>query len=156
LKRTIALTVNGARRTVEAEADTPLLYVLRNDLGLKSPKYGCGVEQCGSCTVQIDGQARLSCGVLCADVEGKKIVTVEGIGSRAKPHPLQTAFVAEQALQCGYCTAGILMAAKALLERNGNPNDDEIRTALRDNLCRCGSHPRVIKAVRRAAREMTR
>ena len=156
MKRTIVLTVNGASRTVEAEPDTPLLYVLRNDLGLKSPKYGCGFEQCGSCTVQIDGVAKLSCGITCAEAEGKPVVTVEGIGSRAKPHPLQTAFIVEQALQCGYCTAGILMAAKVLLDNNPDPSEAEIRTALRDNLCRCGSQPRVVKAVRRASSEMAR
>ena len=156
MKQSFGLAVNGVRYDVITEPDTPLLYALRNDLGLKSPKYGCGVEQCGSCTVQMDGRAVLACGVKVAEAAGKAIVTLEGIGSRAKPHPLQTAFIEEQALQCGYCTAGILMAAKTLLDANPDPSDAEICTALRDNLCRCGSHPRVIRAVRRAAREMAR
>jgi nicotinate dehydrogenase subunit A len=156
VKQSFGLTVNGARRDVTTEPDTPLLYALRNDLGLKSPKYGCGVEQCGSCTVQMDGKAVLSCGLKVADAVGKQIVTLEGIGSRERPHPLQAAFIEEQALQCGYCTTGILMAAKTLLDSNPDPSDTEIRTALRDNLCRCGSHPRMMRAVRRAAKEMAR
>ena len=156
MKQSFGLTVNGARSDVTTEPDTPLLYALRNDLGLKSPKYGCGVEQCGSCTVQMDGKAVFSCGLKVADAAGKQIVTLEGIGSREKPHPLQAAFIEEQALQCGYCTTGILMAAKTLLDSNPDPSDAEIRTALRDNLCRCGSHPRVMRAVRRAAKEMAR
>ena len=154
--QTVSLTVNGVRREVVGDAEMPLLYVLRNDLGLTSPKYGCGLEQCGSCTVQIDGAPAFSCAVTLRQAAGKRIVTLEGIGSRAAPHPLQSAFIEEQALQCGYCTSGIVMAAKALLERNPDPTDDDIRLALRDNLCRCGSHPRVLKAVRRAAVDMKR
>ena len=156
MPQTVALTVNGVRREVVGDADTPLLYVLRNDLGLTSPKYGCGLEQCGSCTVQIDGAPAFSCAVTLGQAAGKRVVTLEGIGGRAAPHPLQSAFIEEQALQCGYCTAGIVMAAKALLDRTPDPTDDDIRLALRDNLCRCGSHPRVLKAVRRAAVEMKR
>lgn len=156
MRQPFILSVNGTSRNLSTEPDTPLLYALRNDLGLKSPKYGCGVEQCGSCTVQIDGRPVFSCGVTVADAVGKEIVTLEGIGTRAAPHPLQRAFVEEQALQCGYCTSGIIMAAKALLDRSPNPSEEEIRLALRDNLCRCGSHPRVVKAVRRAARMRAR
>ena len=156
MRQPFTLRVNGASRNLSTEPDTPLLYVLRNDLGLKSPKYGCGVEQCGACTVQIDGRAVFSCGIKVAEAVGKEIVTLEGIGTPAAPHPLQSAFIEEQALQCGYCTAGIIMAAKVLLDRRPDPSEEDIRVALRDNLCRCGSHPRVVKAVRRAARRRPR
>lgn len=147
------LKVNGAVRRVEAAPDTPLLYVLRNELGLNAAKLGCGLEQCGSCTVIVDGAARMSCRLRIAELAGSEITTLEGIGSAEAPHALQRAFVAENAAQCGYCTAGILMSAKALLDRDPDPSEAEIRRALRDNLCRCGAHNRVVRAIRRAARE---
>jgi nicotinate dehydrogenase subunit A len=150
---TFELKVNGELRRVEATADTPLLYVLRNDLGLYAAKLGCGLEQCGACTVIVDGEARMSCRLQISSLTRSEITTLEGIGTRAAPHALQRAFMAENAAQCGYCTAGILMAAKALLDRNPKPAEAEIRHALRDNLCRCGAHNRVIRAVQRAARE---
>ncbi len=150
----IALRVNGERHDVGAAPETPLLYVLRNDLGLLAAKLGCGLEQCGSCTVLVNGEARMSCRLPISALAGAEIVTLEGIGSPAAPHPLQCAFLAENAAQCGYCTAGILIAAKALLDRNPRPSDAEARHALRDNLCRCGSHARVLRAVQRAAREL--
>jgi nicotinate dehydrogenase subunit A len=152
---TIELKVNGERRRVEAAPDTPLLYVLRNDLGLFAAKLGCGLEQCGACMVIIDGEARMSCRVKISTLTQSEITTLEGIGTRVAPHALQRAFVAENAAQCGYCTAGILMTAKALLDRKPNPEEAEIRHALRDNLCRCGAHNRVVRAVQRAARDET-
>jgi nicotinate dehydrogenase subunit A len=148
------LNVNGERRQVQAAADTPLLLVLRNELGLCAAKLGCGLEQCGACTVIVDGQARMSCRLPISSVADSQILTLEGIGSRARPHPLQRAFVAENAAQCGYCTAGILMSAKALLDRSPSPSEAEIRGALRENLCRCGTHNRVLRAIARAAREL--
>jgi nicotinate dehydrogenase subunit A len=156
MSKTFTLRVNGKSHDVSTEADTPLLYVLRNDLGLKSAKYGCGQEQCGACSVIIDGERAFSCSVDVADAAGKDITTLEGIGSADKPHPIQAAFIAEQAAQCGYCTAGIIVATKVLLDGNPNPDMAAIRTALQDNLCRCGVHSRVFRAVRRAAREMSR
>lgn len=148
------LSVNGKEHTVTAEADTPLLYVLRNDIGLKSPKYGCGLEQCGACNIIIDGEKAFSCTVTVKDAVGKAIVTLEGLGTPEKPHPIQSAFIAEQAAQCGYCTSGIIIATKVLLDKNPNPDMDAIRVGLQDNLCRCGAHSRVFRAVRRAAREL--
>ena len=147
------LRVNGVAHEVRAAGDVPLLLVLRNELGLYAAKLGCGLEQCGSCSVIIDGEARPSCRVTVATLEGAEITTLEGIGSEEAPHPLQTAFLAENAAQCGYCTAGILITAKALLDRTPHPSDAEVRHALRGNLCRCGSHARVLRAVQRAARE---
>lgn len=145
------IIVNGQARDVTSAPDTPLLLVLRNELGLVSPKAGCGLEQCGACTVIVDGEARMSCRVSVRTLEGARIETLEGIGSREAPHPLQRAFLAENAAQCGYCTSGILMSAKALLDKNPRPTDQQIRSALRDNLCRCGAHNRVVRAVQRAA-----
>ncbi|MFM2130496.1 MAG: hypothetical protein RL477_2042 [Pseudomonadota bacterium] len=150
------LAVNGRTHTVKAEADTPLLYVLRNDLGLVSPKYGCGAEQCGACNVLIDGDKAFSCSVSVKDAAGKQITTLEGLGTPEQPHPIQAAFIAEQAAQCGYCTSGLIIATKALLDRNPNPDMEAIRLGLQDNLCRCGAHSRVFRAVRRAARELAR
>jgi nicotinate dehydrogenase subunit A len=150
----ITLRVNGQPRSVAASPDTPLLYVLRNDLGLLAAKLGCGLEQCGSCTVLVDGQARMSCRLPIASVIDAQITTLEGIGTPEAPHPLQRAFIAENAAQCGYCTSGILVAAKALLDRTPRPSRAAVQHALRDNLCRCGSHNRVLRAVERAAREM--
>ena len=145
-------TVNGARRTVDAwDPDMPLLYALRESLGLTAAKYGCGLGQCGSCTVLVDGRATRSCVVRIADVAGKSVTTSEGLGSPEKPHPVQAAFIAEQAAQCGYCTSGMVMSAVALLASNPAPSRAETQTALAGNLCRCGSHDRVLRAVQRAA-----
>jgi nicotinate dehydrogenase subunit A len=149
----ITLEVNGERRTVAAAPDTPLLYVLRNDLGLNAAKYGCGFGQCGACTVIVDGGAVRSCVTPASAVVGKKIVTLEALGTSAKPGALQRAFIAEQAAQCGYCVAGMLMSAEALLARTGNPSEAQIRSALDRNLCRCGTHNRIVRAVQRAAKE---
>jgi nicotinate dehydrogenase subunit A len=150
---TLELKVNGQLRRVEASPDTPLLYVLRNDLDLRAAKLGCGLEQCGACTVIVDGEARMSCRLPISALTASEITTLEGIGTREAPHALQRAFVAENAAQCGYCTAGILMSAKALLDRTPRPERAEICHALRDNLCRCGAHNRVVRAVQRAAKE---
>ncbi len=151
---TITLTVNGQARDIAADPDTPLLYALRNDLGLVATKYGCGLEQCGACAVLADGEKAFSCTLTVAQAVGKAIVTLEGIGTAEAPHPLQKAFEAEQAVQCGYCTSGIIVAAKALLDANPDPDLPAIRLALQDHLCRCGSHSRVFRAIRRAAKEM--
>lgn len=148
------ITVNGQTVEVDAAPDTPLLQVLRNDLGLLAAKAGCGLEQCGACTVIVDGAARMSCRLPVQTLEGADIATLEGLGTRSAPHPLQRAFLAENAAQCGYCSSGILMAAKALLDHNPSPSEPEIRRALRDNLCRCGAHNRVLRAIQRAAREL--
>ena len=146
------ITVNGARRTVDAwDPDMPLLYALRESLGLTAAKYGCGLGQCGSCTVLVDGRATRSCVVRIADVAGKSVTTSEGLGSPEKPHPVQAAFIAEQAAQCGYCTSGMVMSAVALLAANPAPSRAETQAALAGNLCRCGSHDRVLRAVQRAA-----
>jgi nicotinate dehydrogenase subunit A len=149
----ISLVVNGKPRMVEADPKTPLLYVLRDDLELKGPKFGCGLSQCGACTVVIEKQAVRSCSVPVGAVQKREITTLEGLGTSAHPHYLQKAFIEEQAAQCGYCMNGMIMTAKALLDRNPNPSDAEIRQALTGNLCRCGSHLRVLRAVKRAARE---
>ncbi|HTV44554.1 MAG TPA: (2Fe-2S)-binding protein [Stellaceae bacterium] len=148
------LSVNGKRVTVTALGDPPLLDVLRNHLGLTGTKFGCGLEQCGSCMVLIDGRAEKSCGKLLSAVAGKQIVTIEGLGTPDRPHPLQQAFLDEQAGQCGYCLAGILISAKALLDRNPSPSRAEIAAALDDNICRCGSHNRILRAVARAAAQL--
>jgi nicotinate dehydrogenase subunit A len=147
----INLKVNGTGRSVEAEPDTPLLYVLRNDLELNGAKYGCGLSQCGACTVLIDGKAVRSCVTPIGSLETSAITTIEGIGTIEQPHPLQQAFIAEQAAQCGYCSNGMIMSAKELLDRNPRPSEQEVRAALAGNLCRCGTHNRIIKAVLRAA-----
>jgi nicotinate dehydrogenase subunit A len=150
----ITLRVNGQTREVAADPDTPLLYVLRNDLTLNGAKFGCGLAQCGACTVNIDGAAVRSCVTTVGSLDGRSVTTLEGIGTLDKLHPLQKAFIAEQAAQCGYCTNGMIMSAKALLDDNRNASDAEIRQALAGNLCRCGSHPRIVKAIKRAAKEM--
>jgi nicotinate dehydrogenase subunit A len=143
----VTLKVNGAERVVEAEPDTPLLYVLRNDLKLKGARFGCGLGQCGTCTVIIDGQAVQSCDVPVGAVASKAITTIEGIAGDRRLHPLQQAFVDHQAGQCGYCATGIIMSAKALLDRNPAPSEREIREALARNLCRCGTHQRILRAI---------
>ena len=148
------LTVNGNSHAVEADPETPLLYVLRNDLKLKGARFGCGHGQCGACTVLVDGKPVQSCDIPLSAAVGRSIVTVEGLAANGKPHPLQQAFIAEQAAQCGYCITGIIMASKALLDANRNPSDADIRTALKGNLCRCGTHHRILRAVHRAAKEM--
>jgi nicotinate dehydrogenase subunit A len=147
----INLKVNGTSRSVAAEPDTPLLYVLRNDLELNGAKYGCGMSQCGACTVLIDGKAVRSCVTPIGALEKSEITTIEGLGTIEQPHPLQQAFIAEQAAQCGYCSNGMIMSAKDLLDRNPHPNEQDVRAALAGNLCRCGAHNRIIKAVLRAA-----
>jgi nicotinate dehydrogenase subunit A len=154
VSETFSLRVNGHDESVTVETGTALLYVLRGDLGLTSPKYGCGVEQCGACTVLVNGEKAFSCSLPIEQAAGKDILTLEGLGTPEHPHPLQSAFIAEQALQCGYCTSGIIMAAKALLDANPDPDLPAIRTALQDNLCRCGTHSRVFRAVRRAAKDL--
>ena len=146
------LNVNGQSVKVEADSDTPLLYVLRDNLALQGPKYGCGLGQCGACTVLIDGHAVRSCVTPIASLKGGNIVTLEGLGTPEKPHPVQQAFIDEQAAQCGYCTSGMVIQAQALLDRNPNPTDAEIRVALDGNLCRCGAHNRIVRAVLRAAK----
>ena len=146
--------MNGKLHRVEADADTPLLYVLRGDLQLNAAKFGCGVAQCGACTVVVDGVATFSCVTPIGRLAGKEITTVEGLGSIDAPGSLQRAFIEEQAAQCGYCIAGIMMRAQALLQRNSRPTDEQIRSELEPHLCRCGTHMRILRAVRRAARLM--
>ncbi len=148
-----ALRVNGASRTVNVEPDTPLLYILRNDLELNGPRFGCGLSQCGACTVLIDGKPTRSCVTPAVSVGAKSVTTLEGLGTLQKPHPLQKAFIEEQAAQCGYCTNGMIMTAKALLDKTPKPTEAQIRKALAANLCRCGTHNRVVRAVLRASRE---
>ncbi|MFL5297586.1 MAG: (2Fe-2S)-binding protein [Phenylobacterium sp.] len=147
----LTINVNGADRAVDASPETPLLYVLRGDLGLNGAKFGCGLGQCGACTVTVDGKAVFSCVLPVAAVRGRKVVTVEGLGTAAAPGRLQQAFEAEQAAQCGYCIAGMIMRAKALLDANPRPSEAELRKAMQPNLCRCGTHMRILRAVRRAA-----
>ena len=143
----LVIHVNGAAHTVAADPETPLLYVLRNDLKLKGSRFGCGQGLCGACMVIVDGKAVQSCDVPVSAVAGKSITTIEGIGTPDRPHPLQRAFVAEQAAQCGYCVSGIIMTAKALLDVNPHPREDEVRAALAGNLCRCGTHTRMLRAI---------
>jgi nicotinate dehydrogenase subunit A len=147
----ISLKVNGASRSVAAEPDTPLLYVLRNDFELNGAKFGCGLAQCGACTVLIDGKATRSCVTPIDGLQKSEITTIEGLGTRDKLHALQQAFIDEQAVQCGYCINGMIMSAKELLDRNPRPSEQDVRAALEGNLCRCGTHNRIIRAVLRAA-----
>ena len=150
----IRLIVNGQSRDVAADPETPLLYVLRNDLGLTGTKFGCGLGQCGACTVLVGGQAVRSCLMPVQAVAGQEVTTIEGLGSPERPHPLQAAFVEEQAVQCGYCTPGIVMTVKAILDQTPHPTDAQLKQALAGVLCRCGTHDRVIRAVMRAAATM--
>ena len=150
----IGLKVNGKAVSVTADEQTPLLDILRNHLGLMGTKFGCGLEQCGCCMVLIDGRPEKSCGKAVSTVAGKQVVTIEGLGTRDRPHQLQQAFLDEQAGQCGYCLSGILLSAKALLDRNPAPSRREIALALDDNICRCGSHHRILRAVEKAAAQM--
>src|SRR5919107_5180208 len=151
MRNVFQFTVNGRPRTVEADEDTPLLAVLRNILGLRSARFGCGHEQCGACMVLIDGKPVYSCTQPVSTLEGTTIVTPEGLGSAEQPHPLQESFLAEQAGQCGYCLSGIMISAAALLERNPNPSRADVAAALEPHLCRCGAHNRIVRAVLRAA-----
>jgi len=150
----ITLNVNGKRHDVTAEAETPLLYALRNDLRLKGARFGCGLAQCGACIVLVDGKPVPSCDFPLSAAAGKAITTIEGLSKDGKLHPLQQAFIAEQAAQCGYCITGIIMSAKALLDAKPRPSDAEIRSALKGNLCRCGTHQRILRAIHRAAEEL--
>jgi nicotinate dehydrogenase subunit A len=145
------IQVNGSSHEVLAEPETPLLYVLRNDLKLKGARYGCGAGLCGACMVIVDGEAVQSCDVPVSAMAGKSITTIEAIGTAERPHPLQQAFIGEQAAQCGYCVSGIIMSAKALLDRNPAPTEPQIREALAGNLCRCGTHTRILRAIQSAA-----
>ena len=147
----IQLKVNGKTRAVTAEPDTPLLYVLRNDFELNGAKFGCGLAQCGACTVMVDGKATRSCVTPIGTLGESDITTIEGLGTIEKPHPLQRAFMDEQAAQCGYCINGMIMTAKELLDRNPKPSEAEVRAELDTNLCRCGTHGRIIRAVLKAA-----
>jgi nicotinate dehydrogenase subunit A len=152
---TIRLTVNGLTQEVDVDADTALLHVLRNDLALNGPKFGCGLGECGACTVLIDGIAARACVIPVKGCTGREIVTLEGLGSRDHPDPVQAAFIAEQAAQCGYCLNGIIMTTKALLAINPHPTEADAREALRYNLCRCGAHVEIMRAVMRAAGQTT-
>jgi len=148
---TTRLTVNGTARDIDVAPDTPLLYVLRNDLALNGPKYGCGLGECGACTVLIDGKAARACVIPIQGCAGREVTTLEGLGTREHPDVVQQAFIAEQAAQCGYCLNGMIMTVKALLNINPTPSADEIRDALRYNLCRCGTHVEILRAAMRAA-----
>ena len=150
----ITLTVNGTQHEVDVDPATPLLYVLRDTLGMHGAKYGCGLGQCGACTVMLDGVAVFSCLTPAAVLAGRQIKTVEGLGTAAHPGPLQQAFIDEQAAQCGYCIAGMIMRAQALLEKNAFPTEAQIRAQMQPNLCRCGTHTRILAAIRRAAETM--
>ena len=150
----VELRVNGELQRLEVDPSTPLLYVLRNDLGLRAAKLGCGLEQCGACSVLVGGEAVLACKFPIGRVDGREVLTLEGLAAGDALHPLQRAFLEEQAAQCAYCVPGIIMAAAALLAWNDDPSDAEIRRALADNLCRCGAQPRMLRAVKRAAQEL--
>jgi nicotinate dehydrogenase subunit A len=148
---TVTVNINGVDHFLDVDPSTPLLYVLRDDLKLNGAKYGCGLGQCGACTVQVDGKAMFSCLMPIAALGGRRVRTVEGLGTIEKLSALQSAFAAEQAAQCGYCIAGMIMRAQALLDRNPSPSDAQIRKHMQTNLCRCGTHMRILRAVRRAA-----
>jgi nicotinate dehydrogenase subunit A len=147
----MTLKVNGHDHQIDSDTDTPLLYVLRDDLKLNAAKFGCGLGQCGACTVIVDGNAVLSCITPLLLAAGKEVTTLEGLGTVAAPAPIQRAFIEEQAAQCGYCIAGMMMRAQALLQKNARPTDEQIRAELQPNLCRCGTHMRILRAVHRAA-----
>jgi nicotinate dehydrogenase subunit A len=152
--KTFELNVNGTARPVSVDSGTPLLYVLRNDLELSGPRFGCGLSQCGACTVLVDGKPTRSCVFPVDAAAGRKVTTLEGLSSGSSLHPLQRAFVAEQAAQCGYCSNGMIMTAKALLDRTPQPTEAQVRKALGANLCRCGTHNRIVRAVLRASKEV--
>jgi nicotinate dehydrogenase subunit A len=152
VSQTISMTVNGSPASVSVDdPQMPLLYALRNDLGLRGPHFGCGLQQCGACTVHLDGQAVRSCVLPVAQAAGKRVITLEGLGTPERPHAVQAAFIAEQAVQCGYCTNGMIMESAALLARTPRPTEAQVKEALAANICRCGTHPRVVAAVLRAA-----
>jgi len=153
MAQTYNLRVNGTTRNVTVEPDTPLLYVLRNDLELNGARFGCGLSQCGTCTVLVDGKPARSCVTTMVALNNRPVTTLEGLGTADKPHPLQRAFIEEQAAQCGYCANGMIMAAKALLDRTPRPTEAQVRKALNANLCRCGTHNRIVRAVLRASKE---
>jgi len=150
----MVIQVNGRRHAVRATADTPLLYVLRNELRLHGPRFGCGLAQCGACTVHLGDEAIRSCVTPVASVTGKQVTTLEGLGTAVRPHPMQTAFIEEQAAQCGYCITGMIMASTAFLKKTPNPTTGQIRTALQPYICRCGTHYRILAAVRKGAERM--
>ena len=150
----LVLRVNGQRHELVVAAETPLLFILRNDLGLNGPKYGCGLGECGACTVLVDGIAARACCLAVGLVEGREITTLEGLGSAEQPHPVQAAFIAEEGAQCGYCLNGMIMMVAALLRHTPEPTDAALAEALRYNLCRCGAHVEILAAARRAARAM--
>lgn len=151
----ITLNINGKSHTLNVDdPQMPLLYALRDNLNLHGPRFGCGLGQCGSCTVHVDGKAVRSCTLSVSEVAGKTIVTLEGLGTEKKPHPVQTAFIEEQAVQCGYCINGMIMQAAAFLNTNKHPSEDDIKNALANNLCRCGTHVRIVRAVKRASEMM--
>jgi len=147
----ISLKVNGKTQVVDVDPETPLLYVLRNDLQLNGPKFGCGLSQCGACTVIMNGNAIRSCVTVVSTVKNQPVTTLEGLGSIKKMHKIQQAFVDEQAVQCGYCINGMIMTSKALLDKNPKPSDSQVKEALAGNLCRCGTHTRILRAVKRAS-----
>ena len=151
----VTFSLNGEQRTFDVDAETPLLYVLRNDAELNGAKFGCGLAQCGACTVNVDGSAVRSCVTPAGDVAAAEVLTIEGLGTVEDPHPLQQAFIDAQAAQCGFCIAGMVMSANALLSQNPSPSDDDIRQALIGNLCRCGTHTRILTAIRSAAGEVS-
>ncbi len=150
----VSIKVNGRQHDVEVSPDTPLLWVIRDHLGLTGTKYGCGTGECGACTVIMDGKPMTSCLVIAASAEGKKITTIEAVAKDGKLHPLQEAFVEEGAIQCGYCTPGMIMTAKSLLERNPHPTEEEIRRAIDGNLCRCTGYVKIVKAIQSASKKM--
>ncbi len=154
MSQTLAMTVNGRAASVTVDdPQMPLLYALRNELGLRGPHFGCGLAQCGACTVHMDGQAVRSCSIPVSAAAGRQVVTLEGLGTPERPHPLQAAFIAEQAVQCGYCANGMIMEAAAFLARTPRPDEAAVKEALANNICRCGTHPRVVAAVLRASRQ---
>jgi nicotinate dehydrogenase subunit A len=155
MSSTVAFVLNGKQHTLRVDdPEMPLLYALRNNFELHGPRFGCGLAQCGSCTVHVDGQPVRSCSFPIARAAGKKVVTLEGLGTPEKPHPLQKAFIDEQAVQCGYCINGMIMQAAAFLQTNKRPSEGEIKQALANNLCRCGTHARIVRAVKRASESM--
>lgn len=157
MAKNVSLKVNGRSHEVSVDdPDTPLLYVLRNDLHLHGPRFGCGLSQCGACTVVMEGRATRSCVTPVSQAAGREVTTLEGLGSVDKPHPIQKAFIDEQAAQCGYCINGMIMTSKALLDKKPDPSDRDIKQALQGNLCRCGTHLRIVRAVKRAAQEIRR
>ncbi|MBP0465622.1 (2Fe-2S)-binding protein [Roseomonas sp. PWR1] len=153
MTQTVAMTVNGRAVTVTVDdPQMPLLYALRNDVGVGGPHYGCGLGQCGACTIHLNGEAARSCQIPVTEAAGKTIVTLDGLGTPERPHPVQAAFIAEQAVQCGYCANGMIMESAALLAKTPRPTEAQVKEALANNICRCGTHPRVVAAVLRAAR----